>query len=38
MQGVPITYSVGGGANSQGAQELIIRNREDGFGGTRSLF
>ncbi len=37
MEAVPITYSVGGGANSQAAQELIIRSREDGFGGNLSL-
>lgn len=37
MEAVGITYSVGGGANSQAAQELIIRNREDGFGGNLSL-
>lgn len=36
-EGVPITYSVGGGANSQAAQELIIRSSEDGFGGNLSL-
>ncbi len=37
MEGAAITYSVGGGANSQAAQELIIRSSEEGFGGNLRL-
>lgn len=37
METVGITYTVGGGGKSGRVGELIIRNREDGFGGQVAL-